>query len=75
MFYGKHEDFHYFTERFEARLHLRMLKSVLLDNETLPATEAENFATESEKLKEKQFEEWCERVQGLDKKTLSLKIA
>ena len=72
MFSGKDEDFEYFGERFEARLHLLKLRSVLLDTETLPATEAENFATESEKLKEKQFEVWCELVQCLDKKTLSL---
>ena len=45
---------------------------MLLDTETLPATVGENFAAESEKLKEKQFEVWCELVQGLDKKTLSL---
>ena len=56
MFSSKDEDFEYFSERFEARLHLLNLRSVLLDTETLPATEAENFAAESEKLKEKQFE-------------------
>ena len=72
MFSGKDEDFEYFAERFEARLHLLKLRSVLLDTEILPATEAENFAAESEKLKEKQFEVWCELVQCLDKKTLSL---
>ena len=43
----------------------------MLDNETLPATEAENFAPESEKLKQKQFEVMSELVQSLDK-TLSL---
>ena len=72
MFSGEDEDFKKFAERFEARLHLVKLRSVLLDTETLPATEAENFAAESEKLKEKQFEVWCELVQCLDKKTLSL---
>ena len=75
MFSGKDEDFEDFAERFEARLHLlklSKLRSVLLDTETLPATEAENCADESEKLKEKQFEVWCEMVQCLDKKTLSL---
>ena len=72
MFSGKDEDFEYFAERFEARLHLLKLRSVLLDTETLPATEAENFVAESEKLKEKQFEVWCELVQCLDKKTVSL---
>ena len=63
LFSGKDEDFEYFAERFEARLHLLKLRSVLLDTETLPATEAENFAAESKKLKEKQFEVWCELVQ------------
>ena len=51
MFSGKDEDFEYFAERFEARLHLLKLRSVLLETETLPATEAENFAAEIEKLK------------------------
>ena len=53
MFSVKDEDFEYFSERFESRLHLLKLRSVLLDTETLPATEAETFAAESEKLKKK----------------------
>ena len=60
MFSRKDEDFGYFPERFEARLHLLKLRSVLLDSGTLPAAEAENVAAESEKLKEKTFEECCE---------------
>ena len=72
LFSGKDEDFEYFAERFEGRLHSLKQRSVLLDTETLPATEAENFAAESDKVKEKQFEVWCELVQCLDKKTLSL---
>ena len=46
MFSGKDEDLEYFSERFEARLHLLKLRSVLLHSETLPAIEAENFPTE-----------------------------
>ena len=60
MFSGKDEDFEYFSERFETRLHLLKLRSVWLDTESLPATEAKNFAAESEKLKETQFEVWCD---------------
>ena len=45
-----------------------------MDTDTLQATEAEKFAAESEKLKEKQYEVWCEPVQCLHKKTLGLKI-
>ena len=48
MFSVKDGDFEYFSDLFEARLHLLKLRSVLLDTETLPATEAEIFA-----LKEK----------------------
>ena len=66
MFSAKDEDFEYFSQRFEARLHLLKLRSVLLYTEALPATAAENFAAESEKLKLKQFEVWCESVQFLD---------
>ena len=43
-----------------------------MDNETLPAAKAVNIAAESEKLREKQSEVWCELVQCLDKKSLSL---
>ena len=72
MFSCKDEDLECFSEGFEARLYLLKLRSVLLDTETLAATEAKNFAAQSEILKEKQFEVWCELVQCLDKKTLSL---
>ena len=51
---GKDKDFAFFSERFEARLHLLRLRSVLLDTETLPATEAEKFSSESTELEEKQ---------------------
>ena len=57
MFSRKDEDFEHFPERFEARLPLLKLRSVLLDTGTLPAAEAENVAAESEKLKKKKFEE------------------
>ena len=50
MVSGKDVVFEYFLKRFEARIQMLKLGSVLLDTETLPATEAENFAAESEKL-------------------------
>ena len=43
-----------------------------MDTETLPAAEAKQFATESQKLIEKQLKARCELVQCLDKKTLGL---
>ena len=72
LFSGKDEDFEYFAERFEARLHLLKLRTVLLDQENLPEETDANFASEQNKLKEKQFEIWCELVQCLDRKSLSL---
>ena len=72
MFSGKDEDFEYFSERLEARLHLLKLRDVLLDNVSLPDRTAQNFNEEQDKLRERQFEVWCELVQCLDKKTLSL---
>ena len=72
LFSGKDEDFEYFAERFEARLHLLKLRTVLLDQENLPEETDANFASEQNKLKEKQFEVWCELVQCLDRKSLSL---
>ena len=53
---GKGENFEYFAERFEARLHLLKLRTVLLDQENLPEETDTNFASEQNKLKEKQFE-------------------
>ena len=72
LFSGKDEDFEYFAERFEARLHLLKLRTVLLDQENLPEETDANFASEQNKLKENQFEVWCELVQCLDRKSLSL---
>ena len=72
LFSGKDEDFEYFAERFEARLHLLKLRTVLLDQENLPEETDANFASEQNKLNEKQFEVWCELVQCLDRKSLSL---
>ena len=67
LFSGKDEDFEYFAERFEARLHLLKLRRVLLDQETLPETTEANFAEEEIRLREKQFDVWCQLVQCLDK--------
>ena len=72
LFSGKNEDFEYFAERFEAWLHLLTLRTVLLDQEILPEETDANFASEQNKLKEKQVEVWCELVQCLDRKSLSL---
>ena len=72
LFSRKGEDFEYFAERFEARLHLLKLRIVLLDQENLPEETDANFASEQNKLKEKLFEVWCELVQCLDRKSLSL---
>ena len=72
LFSGKDEDFENFFERFEARLHLLKLRTVLLDQENLRNQTDANFASEQNKLKEKQFEVWCELVQCLDRKSLSL---
>ena len=72
LFSGKNEDFEYFAERFEARLHLLKFRTVLLDQENLSEETDANFASEQNKLKEKQFEVWCELVQCLDRKSLSL---
>ena len=52
LFSGKDEDFEYFAERFEARLHLLKLRTVLLDQENLPEETDANFASEQNKLKE-----------------------
>ena len=41
---GKDEDFEYFAERFEARLHLLKLRTVRVDQEKLPAETDANFA-------------------------------
>ena len=46
--------------------------TVLLDQENLPEETDSNFASEHNKLKEIQFEVWCELVQCLDRKSLSL---
>ena len=59
------------AERFEARLHLLEMRTNLLDQENLPEETDANFASEQTKMKEKQFEVWCELVQCLDKKSLS----
>ena len=72
LFSEKDEDFEYFAERFEARLHFLKLRTVLLDKENLPEETDANFASEQNKLKEKQFEIWCELVQCLDRKSMSL---
>ena len=72
LFSGKDEDFEHFAERFEALLHLLKLRTVLLDQENLPEETDANCASEQNKLKEKQFEVWCELVQCLDRKSLSL---
>ena len=66
LFSGKDEDFENFAERFEARLHLLKVRTVLLDQENLSEETDANFASEQIKLKEKQFEVWCELVQCLD---------
>ena len=70
LFSGKDEDFEHFAESFEARLHLLKLTTGLLD-QNLPEETDANFAREQNKLKEKQFEVWCELVQCLDRKSLS----
>ena len=72
LFSGEDEEFEYFAERFEARLHLLKLRSALLDQENLPEETDAKFAREQNKLKQKQFEVWCELVQCLDRKSLSL---
>ena len=69
---GKDKDFEYFAERFEARLHLLKLRTVLLDQENLPEETAASFASEQNKLKEKRFEVGCELVQCLNRKSWSL---
>ena len=38
----------------------------------MPEESDANFASELNKLKEKRFEAWCELVQSLDRKSLSL---
>ena len=55
LFSRKGEDFENFAERFEARLHLLKLRTVLLDQENLPEETDANFASEQNKMKEKQF--------------------
>ena len=45
LFSGKDENFEYFAERFEARLHLLKLRTVLLDQENLSEETDANFAT------------------------------
>ena len=62
LFSGKDEDFENFAARFEARLHLLKLRTVLLDQESLPGKQ--NYAGEQNKLKGKRFEVWCELVQS-----------
>ena len=59
LFSRKNEDFEYFAERFEARLHLLKLRRVLLDQETLPETTEANFADKETRLHKKQFDVWC----------------
>ena len=55
LFSGKDEDFECFAERFEARLHLLKLRTVLLDQMNWPEETDASFACEQNKLKEKQF--------------------
>ena len=71
LFSGKDEDFQYFAERFEARLHSYKLRTVLLDQENLPEETGTYFDCEQNKLKE-EFEVWCELVLCLDRKSLRL---
>ena len=72
LFSGKDEDFEYFAERFEARLKLLNMRTVFFDQENLPQETDANFASEQNKLKEEQFEVWCELVQCPDRQSLSL---
>ena len=72
LFIVEDEGLEYFSEQLEPQLPLLKLRSVLLNTETLPATEAGNFFAKSDQLKEKHFEVWCELVLCLDIKTLSL---
>ena len=72
LFSGKNEDFEYSAERFEARLLLLKLRTTLLDQGNSPEDTDVNSATEQSNLKEKRFEVWCELVQYLDRKPLSL---
>ena len=48
------------------------LRTVFFDQENLPEETDANFASGQNKLKEKQFEDLCELVQCLDRKSLSL---
>ena len=45
-FSAEDEDYEYFSDRIEARLHLLQLRSAVLDSETLPVTKVENIAVE-----------------------------
>ena len=48
------------------------MRTVLLDQVNLLEQTDANLAIERNKLKEKQFEVWCELVRCLDRKSLSL---
>ena len=52
------EDFEYFDERSNARVLLLKLRTVFLDQETLPEETGSNFASVQNKLKQEQFEVW-----------------
>ena len=55
MFSGKVEDFEYFAERFEARIHLFKIRTVNLHHEKFPEEIVTIFAGEQNKLVEKHF--------------------
>ena len=72
LFSRKDEDLKHFAERFDAQLHFLKSRTVLLDRESLPEETDANVAGEQNKLKEKRLAVWCELVQSLDRKSLSL---
>ena len=79
-FTGKEEDFLYFQELFESRMHLLKLRDVLLDKVVVPEVTTEGNVAEQERareaaianLDEQRLRVWCEMTQCLDRKTLML---
>ena len=77
-FFGKDEDFAAFSEKLEARMHMRNLGKCLEDKLTVPAykedetrgDETARVKAEDERKKQR-FMVWCELVQCLDKVSIN----
>lgn len=69
-FSGREEDFEAFSDQFEAKLHLKKLRKTLLGKET--QRDGETDEAYDERLEENQMSIWCEWVQCLDTKRITL---